>query len=239
MQRSLVAPLLIAVGLASLSAGCCSQSPEAKKKQQEARKAYVDQLRAAHAAVAKAGAPAPARCPELQQPDPKKGYGKWDGYGKAVTMEALGQLAATAKPDARPPEAWGWLSNDWILETIDAELGRPKKDLMAQSHVYMLRKSPYLVVFDAKKRQMPEMKGDGFESGLFEGRMVVVERETGKLLCQAPLSVTSSETVSHRARGLLAKDAQQAVADDFKDAFRKAARAALATAAPTLKVSIH
>lgn len=239
MQRTFLAPLLIVVALVSLSTGCCSESPEAKKEREAARSTYLDQLRAAHAAVAKPGPPAPARCPELQQPDPKKSYGGWDGFGKAITLEALGQLAPGAKPGDPPPGAWAWLSNDWILETIDEELGRPKKDLMAQSHVYMLSMSPYLIVFDGTRRRMPEIKGEGFDSGLFEGRMVVVELKTGKPLCQAPLEVTSSETVSHRTRGLLAKDADQAVADDFKDAFRKAAAAALATAAPTLKVSIH
>lgn len=104
----------------------------------------------------------------------------------------------------------------------------------------MLAKSPYIVIFKDRRRAMPKVSGDdGFDTGYFEGDMVVFERKTGKALCRTSLAVESSEEVSHKTRGFASKSAEDALNDDFRKQFSIAASAALKKISPTLKVSVH
>jgi hypothetical protein len=132
------------------------------------------------------------------------------------------------------------LSSDWLEELILKESGEKTAGFQASSHVTMLAKSPYIVIFWDKRRAMPKVSGDdGFEGGYFEGDVIVFERKTGNALCRTAVAASSSEEVSHKTRGISAKSAEDALNDDFRKQFANAASAALKRISPTLKISVH
>jgi hypothetical protein len=231
--------LLFGAACAVLLAGCCRPSAESKEKAEKAQKDYIAGLKVALQNIERGNIPQPGPCPKLKEKD--EGYSGWDGFAQTVTNDLLSLLAEGGEhPSKEALEEWSWLSSTWIEEVIMLEAGMGKSDHQTKSHVYMLSKSPYIVVIAASAKRMPEAKGDeDFIAGEFDGSLVVFERESGKALCSAPVRVLSSEVVKYKKRGFFASSSQSAVENDFKKLFAEEASKALKKVAPTLKVSIY
>ena len=229
--------LVLSLTSAGLSFGCCKQSEKDKAKAAQQKTEYVASLGAIQKTLASNVLPDPGPCPKLaEKPD---GYGGWDGFAQTATPGLFAKLdgKGSSKDEL---ETWGWLSSDWLEELILAEAGEKVAGFQASSHVTMLAKSPYIVIFKDRRRAMPKVSGDeGFDGGYFEGDLVVFERKTGKALCRTSLAAESSEEVSHKTRGFAAKSAEDALNGDFRKQFSSAASAALKKISPTLKISVY
>lgn len=229
--------LILPITSAWLLFGCCKQSEKDKAEASQRKTEYVTSLGAIQKTLASNVLPDPGPCPKLEvKPE---GYGGWDGYAQTATPGLFAKLDGKGS-DKDELETWGWLSSDWLEELILAEAGEKTANFQAGSHITMLAKSPYIVIFKDRRRAMPKVSGDdGFDAGYYEGDLIVFERKTGKALCRTALAAESSEEVSHKTRGFAAKSAEDALDDDFRKQFATAANTALSKISPTLKVSVH
>ena len=230
--------LVLPVAFSWLTFGCCKQSEKDKAESSLQATEYVASLKAIQKTLAQNTLPPPGPCPKLEV-KPEKGYGGWDGFAQTATPGLFAKLDGNGSGKDEL-ETWGWLSSDWLEELILKESGEKTAGFQASSHVTMLAKSPYIVIFWDKRRAMPKVSGDdGFEGGYFEGDVIVFERKTGNALCRTAVAASSSEEVSHKTRGISAKSAEDALNDDFRKQFANAASAALKRISPTLKISVH
>lgn len=217
--------------------GCCKQTEEQKAEAKQRTTEYMASLRAVQATLATNALPPPGNCPKLEEKG--EGYGGWDGFANTATPALFAMLDGKG-PSKEELETWGWMHSKWLEETILEQSGGKSAGYQSGSHITMLAKSPYIVIFKATRKAMPKPVGEeGFDAGVFEGDLIVFERKSGKALCRAPFAAESSEEVSHKTRGIAAKSAEDALNQDFREQFSKAATAALKKIAPTLKISVY
>lgn len=155
-----------------------------------------------------------ARCPDL-------GVAK----GGTLTVQRLdGQTLRGTKRDAA---VFGFLDSGEARTAVDA------KETPEHRAAAIEALGRYLVVFDADPadRAWPTVESDTkYTIGEFEGRLRVLDLDTGQALCQAPLAFENGAEVStYRLTKLESKRGalEHAVRSDFEKAFDKAASAAV------------
>jgi hypothetical protein len=148
------------------------------------------------------------------------------------------QLAALieAPPGAKRNDTnqlWRFV-NSGIFPRICDGISRPLDatttlELGDQAQEYN-KSAPYLAVLRPTSRRMPQSGPEhAFDSGSFEGMLLIVDRETGRAACQTQIAAANSERVKTNALRIgflnMAVADQQAVTDDFKKQLRQAAEA--------------
>lgn len=142
-------------------------------------------------------------------------------------------LAKFTEKDFEEVEGWSFLTTSSIREFVP--LADQKQELDSLAVGNMVHSLSYLeagriivVLRGTESKSLPELDGnDEFVMGDFQGWAVVFDYVDGKPLCQVPLAVESSESVTHIEGGLLGKTPEEAITADFQDRFRKELQKAL------------
>jgi hypothetical protein len=125
---------------------------------------------------------------------------------------------------------WSWLTSDRLASIVDEARGTasdstPALDLVKDG-------GPFVVVYRAETKDWPVVKPTGkwvgkkmaYESGEFDGWMIVANYETGDLVCMGKLSFTNGHDITYSdGAGSEQERAREAVEDDFKSQFEDAA----------------
>ena len=114
---------------------------------------------------------------------------------------------------------WKWLTHDDVRRV--AKLSSEKPDDFTKSELGK-KEHRYLVVFVGSSRVLPGgvdkgILSSGFDGGVWEGGLVVVDLLEGQVVCGAPFSVENSESI----------DEDEKPIDDFKNNFEVSANKAL------------
>lgn len=142
-------------------------------------------------------------------------------YIPSLRFESL-QRWASATP-APEDDGFAWLDSIERVDPValsDHEVGN------ARFRVNGWAQQRFLAVFRAGIARAPKVIDGDFESGLFIGRMLIVDTMTAQTVCHAPVAAQSSESVA--VGGLLnPDDADDAVRADLRDQLQVAATDAL------------
>jgi hypothetical protein len=147
-----------------------------------------------------------------------------------------GATAGTAPPDKDP---WAFLNSPGISDHLLK--AREKTGTPLGNAAFALRNvesARYVVVFRAAERSMPKVDGEEFDSGIFDGQLVIMDLETATPVCHALLEVESSDVVEYNARGITGKSDDRAIRDDLEKQFEKTATKALRSIAKEAVVGL-
>ena len=256
MKRPLLAILLLCVATATACACACPEpDPEAEAK----RKAALDDAWTGFQTIAK-DVPAPASMEVVECDDSKlrklrAKMKKPKLWAKSIDYDFLAQMG---DKQAKPDKGWEFLNWDTAEQLVLLKAGKPAGKREGDIRYWLGHdESRFLVVFRANspgKKVLPKLKedpsfflskravavsGEHFDPGVWDGWMVVYDRETNERLCQAPLSVTSRHEVEFKTSGAFAKDADDAVRDQFKEHFNSRVQEALTSMTGELDLSLH
>jgi hypothetical protein len=148
---------------------------------------------------------------------------------------------ASPKPDQRgEADPWGFLRVLNLRDPIPpAWIGSPADaEAQANGYQYVKQHCPYIGVFRAKERRLPEMgKADEFERGVWDGWLTVVDQATMQPVCQAHFRAESSATPPHKDHLVVGRAAREAdLTDDFKDQVERGAKQALGRITRALQI---
>jgi hypothetical protein len=176
----------------------CDRSPatdEVEKPSPEDQRALSDFV----ARLARIQADARAHLEE--KPCPESPPGK-EIFGAALVadVEFLRMLRSSAPASSVPTDPWRALTSPALREL---ELGRPKSaDAVRETRyriVQLEQHYPHLVVAVATQRTAPELHGDQFVTGHFDGWLSVFDLRTAAPVCATRWSASNSEQVAGRA----------------------------------------
>lgn len=93
---------------------------------------------------------------------------------------------------ATPVAGWSFLSTADLREALDGSRSAVQR---SKSATDAMKTADYLIVVESWERGLPKADGDGFESGYFDGRAMLVDWKTGTPLCHAAMAFENSDTV--------------------------------------------
>lgn len=152
-----------------------------------------------------------------------------------VDYEFLKAVVNNGSTDMGP---WAFLNSPGISDHLPK--AREKTGTALGNAAYALRNvesARYIVVYRAAERSMPKIDGEEFDTGIFDGHLVILDLETAAVMCHALLEVENSDTVEYNTRGITGKSDDKALRDDFEDQFEKTASKALRSIAKEAVVS--
>jgi len=153
---------------------------------------------------------APAACPALKQAEAQ--------VIDADVVSKEGQLRA-------PQPGWEFLTTRAIRSAIDTD-ATPEDFAKAGE-----RMGRYAVVLVTDERELPKkVDSSSFDSGFFDGMLVLVEVPTAEALCAQPFTFESSESIEEHKVGLKLGPKVNVggnLEDDFEDNFKKSLRSTL------------
>ncbi len=138
---------------------------------------------------------------------------------------------------------WSWLTSSSMNNFLSTQDVTYKKETLES----LLKEGAHLlVVYRSEGRVWPKMlQKEGvfsddfsYDSGRFEGSLLVFNWETSELLCRTPLQFENSKEVKYHRRGPDAEKArvEDAIFDDFEENFENAATIAIRRISPDLKL---
>lgn len=183
--------------------------------------AYNDRVAALHTLVPDPGGPAVPCSAEMIL----AGHTQQDGSGRkyipSLRFESLQRWASGAPTPE--DDGFAWLDS---MERVDPAGLADHEVGNARFRVNTWAQQRYLAVFRGGIARAPQVADGNFESGLYIGRMLIVDTVSGQTVCHAPVAAQSSESVA--VGGLLnPDDADDAVRADLRDQLAIAATDAL------------
>ncbi len=252
--------LAVIAAFALCLAGCACSCPEPDPEAAAKSKAAIDDAWTGFQTIA-ADVPTAAdskliECDDSALRKVKKEHKRAKLWAKSIDYDFLSQMGKDKQ--AKPDPDWAFLNWDTAEQLAKLKAGKPAGKREGDIRYWLGHdESRYLVVFRAeskRQKKLPKLiddpkaflskratavAGEHYKPGVWEGWMVVYDRETDKRLCQAPLSVKSRSEVTFKTRGAFQKDAEDAVADDFKQHFKSRTAEALTQMTGELELSLY
>jgi hypothetical protein len=153
-----------------------------------------------------------------------------------IDYESLKRVTGSAPA---PPDAWSFLDAPVLGEQLPKSRDASGTALSNSADALRnLELGRYVAVFRAAQRELPKVDGDKFDSGMYDGHLIVMDLDTAKVACHALLEVESSDEVEYEERGVTGKSGERALIEDFQKQFQKVGSQSLRAISKRIHVSL-
>ena len=244
MTRS---PLYAAAVVLFALLACKKQSPEARKKDLEARRSWLkkagDSFRAMHSGMATRPGSKEVKCPDTQIATNIKQLAKKSSFMPTVDYAFLGRFVDANTPvDEKQENPWEFLTSLQLRPLVHhtkMPTDYRSRDLSDRSKA-LFAENAYVLVFKSTKKTLPKIEEgeDWYDPGVWHGYVGVFDLAQSRYVCNTFIATENESEIVEDDEGLFQETYEESAMDDLREQIAKRTERRLGRVSSELR-SIH